>query len=486
MKNSMKLLAVSISAAVLAGCGGGSDEPSTSTDTGYIHTGKVVNIANANVFFDVNQNGERDQGEPSSMSDEQGNYSFEVPRTLTSCLEYTPIIAKVTTDSTYVDSGLYPLGEYNLALAPKYVKSPIITNQNITALTTMEWSNAPLSVTPEGSFKSCENIGSSDSTIDDVYAYFDQQQVVLETKAMLQDKYNVTSSEIKEDYIKTNNTQVKSLSEKILTGLEKTESIKNNFESNNSSNKNKIGFMIADSSGNTWNVFNYSLKSDRSYNYEKSKYNDDLSVKIDTLEKFDRDYIESGSGFYFFEEVFKDYANNECIATEFLIDTVNTSSSSSKEYDYAKNIAIESSVSACSSVDFLTESDYRILGEYSSYPEGLTKSYIQRTQAQTAFLQTGNDQYTYNLKDNAALYEDETNHNLIRSSLDHTFVPYLDLCDTSVGERHIDINYGNETHYTNRNVSKTETFADDSCSMTVEDDKYLVVQTNGEVDIIKD
>lgn len=129
-----KTLAIALSSLFIAACGSESNDSGNVKSGDYLYTGKVVNIQSAKVFFDMNQNGKRDSDEPMSMSDNSGAYSFSVPISKIGCLKYTPVVAVVTQNSVYIDTGVQISSDFELAYAPSYVKEPITLNQNITAL----------------------------------------------------------------------------------------------------------------------------------------------------------------------------------------------------------------------------------------------------------------------------------------------------------------------------------------------------------------
>lgn len=480
-----KTLAIALSSLFLAACGSESSDSDNVKSGDYLYTGKVVNIQSAKVFFDMNQNGKRDTDEPMSMSDSSGAYSFTVPSSKVGCLKYTPVVASVNEDSIYIDTGAQVDSEFELAYAPSYVKQPITLNQNITALTTMEWSRTPMPVTPEGNFKDCSRIGTN-SGIDDDYAFFPQQQTVVQTKSDLISRYNITTEEFREDYISTNNTKIKELSENILRGLENSKSIKEDFDLNSQPHK-RIGFTLVDVDSLDWEVQFYTL-SNNSLTYDRDIYSNNLNTLNEKKDSFIRDYGQRSGSFYYFDEKYVNHKDSSCVATEYLLDTTGTSNPEYKDYNYAKNIITGDSKTSCNNPDYLTETLYRIHGEYTSSPDNISNNYEKISNEAVSGVLTGMAPFSYNIKDNFDLYDEELHHDGLKSALNIDFASVV-LCDKSFEETRININSTISSMYDREVFNKTPyDYSQDpstqNCDIAQTSHKKLITQSDGNLDTL--
>lgn len=479
-----KTLAIALSSLFIAACGSESNDSDNVKSGDYLYTGKVVNIQSAKVFFDMNQNGKRDSDEPMSMSDNSGAYSFSVPISKIGCLKYTPVVAAVTQDSVYIDTGVQISSDFELAYAPSYVKEPITLNQNITALTTMEWSKAPMPVTPEGNFKDCSRIGTS-SGVDDDYAFFPQQQIVVQTKSDLISKYGITTEEFREDYISTNNEKIKELSENILTGLENSKSIKEDFELNNHPYK-KIGFTLIDSSSLNWEVQYYTL-SNNTLTYDRDIYSDNLVQLKEKKDSFVRDYGQRSGSFYYFEEKYLNHKESSCVATEYLLDTTGTTNTKYKDYNYAKNIITGNSKSSCDNPDYLTDTIYRIHGEYTTSPDNISNHYEKISNEAVSNVLTGMAPFSYNIKDNFDLYNEDDHNHALKSALNIDFASVV-LCDKSFEETRVNVNTSTTTSIYDKEIFNktpydyTQDPSFQTCDISQIAHKKLITQSDGNLD----
>lgn len=150
-----KTLLAALTVSLLAGCGSDSSGGDNSIN-GFEIKGSVFNLANTQVFLDLNQNNLFDLNEVSTTTDANGNYSLFVSYDTTSsvCHNSSPIVANVTTSSTKVDTGEAIEGQYTLSRPPRFSvmasDETNIYNQNVTYLTTMAWEAATATTEIEG------------------------------------------------------------------------------------------------------------------------------------------------------------------------------------------------------------------------------------------------------------------------------------------------------------------------------------------------
>jgi len=79
-KTKVKLITISmIASSFLVGCGGGGDTTSTATSTTVAGVAVDPELQGATVFLDANEDGNFTSGELSTITDNLGNYSLEIP-----------------------------------------------------------------------------------------------------------------------------------------------------------------------------------------------------------------------------------------------------------------------------------------------------------------------------------------------------------------------------------------------------------------------
>jgi len=115
---------LSVTAGLIAGCGGGG---SSSTQTTSV-TGKVADgyLANATVFLDKNGNYQLDAGEPSTMSDANGNYTLNIDP---ADMGKYPIVAIATAGTTVdKDTNMPVTASYVLSMPANAVSGTVNSN----------------------------------------------------------------------------------------------------------------------------------------------------------------------------------------------------------------------------------------------------------------------------------------------------------------------------------------------------------------------
>ena len=75
MKRNLITAAVLVTVSLISGCGGTGSNPSTTSVSGRVADGYLVN---ASVFLDKNVNYQMDAGEPSTMTDANGAYTLMI------------------------------------------------------------------------------------------------------------------------------------------------------------------------------------------------------------------------------------------------------------------------------------------------------------------------------------------------------------------------------------------------------------------------
>lgn len=348
-------LALIISASLI-GCGSDGDDSSNEPVDKTTYSGKisVEGIQSAEVFLDINQSGQRDEGEPHAFVGTNGQYNFEAGKEYINDVAFAPVIAKITDDQGY---------EYVLARAPEYQGKNNKTNRVISPLTTMEWLSVPLPVTPEGN-----EYSSSMSSNDKTYAFFDQQKAVFKLKNILTEEYGLKANEMYQDYLSDSASyELRQVSDEILTGLKDLSTY-----SSASYDVDKKGALMRKENGNTfWYVSTYTVNGNE-YTITTEKHGDYVGNLLETSET-KRTRLEKEGTLYYMEEV-KRFSDN-CEASKMILES-NADTGSGTNYEYIENVVKRSSKNGCDNISSSTEITEQRRGNISTNPDGVFESYM--------------------------------------------------------------------------------------------------------------
>ncbi|MCW8092667.1 hypothetical protein [Alteromonas sp. ASW11-130] len=200
-----------------------SDEDSSDGDSGgevppptYTVGGKVIDgyVSGATVWIDFNNNGVKDDIEPSAVSGDAGDYSLELTETERQCSQFSTWYVDVPVGA--IDEDLGEVTEAYQMVRPPVLEA--ITDEtllHISPLTTALWQEIK------------EELGTND--ISDCSALIDNQakreevaQLIDATIYNTVNFYNISEDEIFEDFIAEGNEDSKSLAQEIVKGLQKS------------------------------------------------------------------------------------------------------------------------------------------------------------------------------------------------------------------------------------------------------------------------
>ncbi|MBA5682375.1 hypothetical protein H3N34_03975 [Photobacterium damselae subsp. damselae] len=223
MKNHTKTtLAVTITLAI-TGCGGsdGVNGGGNGGDTsGVTVKGRAIDgyIQGATAFLDYNFNGVKDGSEPSSITDADGNYEFQLTRADTDCADYAPTVIHVPVGA--IDSDLGPVTEaYTLVHPPKFATSSNEEIQNSTPITTAIWSVIQQELIRMGDvkdFKTCADVKNNFTAREQI------KERVAHQEFNFANRYGVESHVLYQDFIRSGNAQLHEEAMAIVPALQRS------------------------------------------------------------------------------------------------------------------------------------------------------------------------------------------------------------------------------------------------------------------------
>lgn len=217
MNKHVKTLLATVIATSLAACGGGGGSSSDGGSPPTTMSGKVIDgyISGATVFLDLNFNGKLDEGEPSAITGENGDFNLEVSNTLSECSQYVPTVTHVPVgaiDSDYPDT---PITEaYTMVSPPSFAMSTDEDLLNLTPLTSIVWDSVEKELASTGTTLSCDTIVAQEHLRDDITTRLEQQEI------RVAQRYNVTVDELYSDYVESGDTDLHQLAQDLVPGLQ--------------------------------------------------------------------------------------------------------------------------------------------------------------------------------------------------------------------------------------------------------------------------
>ncbi|WP_019027530.1 hypothetical protein [Colwellia piezophila] len=219
-----KLIICAAMVTILVGCGGGSsssEKPEPVTPAPIVAntislTGKVIDgyVSGATVWLDLDGDGKFDQQtEPSVVSTESGNYSFEFTEEQASCVPYSTMYVDVPVGAIDEDSGDVKEA-YQMSFPPSI--EPLLDDdiRNVSPLTSVIWGQLR---------RQLQSSGKGNLTCDELKADTDLR---LELKHEIEDvmlnlvaHYNLSADQIYSDFIANNDSAAYDKAQSIVTGL---------------------------------------------------------------------------------------------------------------------------------------------------------------------------------------------------------------------------------------------------------------------------
>lgn len=215
-----RLIFSAISMVLLAACGGGSSsqDPSSTQPVATI-SGSVIDgyVSGATVYLDLNGNNELNDGEPSSLTGNNGEYFLDLDASEYDCQPYVPLVVDVPVGAIDSDSG--EVTEAYQLTFPPLIDSPL-DNTDITPLTTILWDVfKDQYLLPDETLDSptlvCDTIKDNHEKIEELKRNIDQ------TIEYIVEHYNISEDAIFSDFIANGDSQTHELAVLIVKGLKK-------------------------------------------------------------------------------------------------------------------------------------------------------------------------------------------------------------------------------------------------------------------------
>lgn len=222
MKNTTKTLIASAVALTLIGCGGGGG----SSDGGAAPAkktveGKVIDgyISGATVFLDLNFNSKLDAGEPSTVTGEAGAFALTVTDEQAECSQYVPTVTHVPVGAIDSDYPNQPITEaYTMVSPPSFAMSTDEDLLNLTPLTSVVWTSVEKELYGNSEVQmaalTCESIIEDQATRETIADRLEEQEI------RTAQRYNITIDEMYGDYVAKAQTEVHTLAQSIVPGLQ--------------------------------------------------------------------------------------------------------------------------------------------------------------------------------------------------------------------------------------------------------------------------
>lgn len=215
-KDVFRSLSLTVAVSAVVACGGGSGgETVIPEPTTVSYTGKVIDgyVSGATVFLDMNWNGQLDKDEPSVLSSESGNYTLELNEEHHECVPYVPLVVDVPVGA--MDEDLGEVTEaYQMVFPPMF--EPLEDRvANITPITSIIWEGMAQQLQARGKLNS-----NSCSVIRDDYEKRQELlDLVEQAVADAVTHYNISASQILDDYIASGNEEIYQIAQDIVRGL---------------------------------------------------------------------------------------------------------------------------------------------------------------------------------------------------------------------------------------------------------------------------
>ncbi|CAK1697281.1 Lipoprotein [Vibrio crassostreae] len=222
MKTTMiKHFVLSAAASVLAGCGGGGSSASSNPDTPSKPSGSIKGkaidgyIVGAEVFLDLNFNGEKDVNEPATTTQDEGDFVLPISEKVNSCSQYVPVVVNIPEGAIDLDEPENPIVDaYQMIIAPKFAMPNSEDLLNATPLTTVIWDEVERSIADNHSEAlTCDAILNDIELRDEVKGELERQALRFAYR------YNATIGDVFSDYVASGDKAMYDLAVSLVPGL---------------------------------------------------------------------------------------------------------------------------------------------------------------------------------------------------------------------------------------------------------------------------
>jgi len=208
----------------LSACGGGGGDSDNSPGNPVTPpvvqkvaiSGKAIDgyVQGATTYLDLNFNRQLDEGEPSAVTSNTGDYRLELTEAQQECAQYVPLVVDVPVGAVDLDSG--PVEQaYQMVLPPQF--KPVTQDDfyHVTPLTSVMWSTVEKELATGGPL-TCQSVMADQQKREQLMASLDQA-----VNRMVY-HYNIPEEKLYEDYIAAGDTQTADLAQEMVRGLQKS------------------------------------------------------------------------------------------------------------------------------------------------------------------------------------------------------------------------------------------------------------------------
>ena len=179
--------------------------------------GKVIDgyVSGATVFLDLNFNGLQESNEPSAISVEEGQFSFDLSASDLECASYVPTVVDVPVGAVDADLGVVEQA-YQMILPPRFEPLNSDNLLNVSPLASAVWEAVESQLAGQIGELSCTSVIANEHI---------KEQLVVVLASSIADvvqHYNIPEAQLFEDFVASGNTAVQASAVKIVKGLKKS------------------------------------------------------------------------------------------------------------------------------------------------------------------------------------------------------------------------------------------------------------------------
>ena len=179
--------------------------------------GKVIDgyVSGATAFLDINFNGTLDEGEPSAVSRNNGDFTFDLTDDQLQCASYVPTVVNVPVGA--IDSEFGEVTEaYQMVLPPRFEALTDEDVLNVSPLTSLVWSAIETQLKGDLTALSCQALADDQSKREQVMG------VLASATSDVVSHYNVSADQLFDDFIAQDDAEAKAVAVKMVKGLKKS------------------------------------------------------------------------------------------------------------------------------------------------------------------------------------------------------------------------------------------------------------------------
>jgi hypothetical protein len=179
--------------------------------------GKVIDgyVSGATAFLDLNFNSTLDDGEPSAISRNNGDFTFDLTDDQLQCASYVPTVVNVPVGAIDSEFGEVTAA-YQMVLPPRFEALTDEDILNVSPLTSLVWSAIETQLKGDLTALSCQALADDQSKREQVAG------VLASATSDVVSHYNVSAGQLFDDFIAQDDAEAKAVAVKMVKGLKKS------------------------------------------------------------------------------------------------------------------------------------------------------------------------------------------------------------------------------------------------------------------------